>query len=67
MGDSPARLHLDIETYDVEAEVARLVGLGATKVADGRAWVMMKDPSGLLFDIVPPESPWFAEHSRTVP
>ena len=29
----PSRVHLDIESTDVEAEVARLEGLGATRVA----------------------------------
>lgn len=66
VGESAARFHLDIETDDVEAEVARLIALGATKVADGRTWVVMRDPSGLLFDLVPPESPWFEERSRPV-
>lgn len=62
-----ARYHLDIETDDVDAEVARLTHLGARQVAIGRAWVTMKDPSGLFFDVVPAESPYFAEHSRVVP
>src|ERR1700712_5766524 len=66
IGSGTARFHLDIETDDVEAEVLRLIGLGAVKVADGRTWTVMRDPSGLLFDVVPFESPWFAERSREV-
>ncbi|WP_460604306.1 VOC family protein [Jatrophihabitans fulvus] len=66
VGDDAARFHVDIETDDVDAEVERLTGLGAVKVADGRAWVVMRDPSGLLFDVVPFESPWFAERSVEV-
>ncbi len=66
IGSGPARFHLDIETDDVAAEVARLTGLGAVKVADGRTWVVMRDPSGLLFDVVPHQSPWFAERAREV-
>lgn len=66
IGSGEARFHLDIETDDVDAEVARLTGLGAVKVADGRTWVVMRDPSGLLFDVVPNQSPWFAERSREV-
>ena len=66
VGQGAARFHLDIETDDVEAEVARLTGLGATRVAEGRTWVVMRDPSGLLFDVVPYESPWFDERARTV-
>ena len=62
----PARLHLDIETDDVEAEVARLVRLGAVRVAEGRTWVVLQDPSGLVFDVVPHESDGFAERSQLV-
>ena len=44
------RLHLDLAAPDVEAEVQRLVGLGATRVADtdeyGYAWTVMADPEG---------------------
>ena len=66
IGEGPARYHLDIETDDVEAEVARLLRLGAEKVAEGRTWVVLRDPSGLLFDVVPAASPWFAEQAREV-
>jgi hypothetical protein len=66
IGSGPARFHLDIETDDVDAEVKRLTNLGAVKVGDGRTWVVMRDPSGLLFDVVPFQSPWFAERSREV-
>jgi predicted enzyme related to lactoylglutathione lyase len=49
------RMHLDIETLDIEAEAARLEGLGATRVqADqihehGTNWVLMADPEGNEF------------------
>jgi hypothetical protein len=66
VGTAPARYHLDIETDDVPAEVARLVALGAEQVAEGRTWVVLRDPSGLLLDVVPAESPWFDEHAREV-
>lgn len=26
----------------------------------------MRDPTGLLFDVVPAESPWFETHARKV-
>jgi hypothetical protein len=49
------RVHLDVIAADVEAEVARLVGLGATRVADrgeyGYAWTLMHDPEGNEFDL----------------
>ena len=44
------RMHLDIEVPDIEAEAARLVALGATRVQDdtlsehGTTWVLMSDP-----------------------
>jgi hypothetical protein len=66
IGSDAARFHLDIETDDVDAEVKRLTKLGAVKIADGRTWVVMRDPSGLLFDVVPYQSSWFAERCREV-
>ncbi|HZZ97004.1 MAG TPA: VOC family protein [Jatrophihabitantaceae bacterium] len=69
IGDGAARVHLDIETDDVDAEVARLVGLGATEVARPHSWVVLRDPGGLLFCVVPadsPESAEFVERSRQV-
>jgi Glyoxalase-like domain len=64
--DDAPRLHVDLETDDVPAEVARLVALGAEQVAEGRTWVVLRDPSGLLLDVVPAESPGFDEHAREV-
>lgn len=49
---SSARVHLDIETDDVESEVARLETLGATRVQQVRTWWVMRDPAGLLFCVV---------------
>lgn len=67
VGDAGARFHLDIETDDVDAEVQRLVDLGATIVGKRRSWLVLKDPAGLLFCVVPAESPWFDERARIVP
>jgi hypothetical protein len=47
-----ARVHLDIETDDVEAEVQRLETLGATRVERIKTWWVMHDPAGLLFCVV---------------
>jgi hypothetical protein len=66
VGGAVARFHLDIETDDVDAEVERLVVLGATIADQGRTWVVMQDPAGLLFCVVPYESPWFDERARTI-
>ncbi len=49
------RMHLDVIAADVEAEIARLVGLGASRVADrdeyGYRWTLMTDPEGNEFDL----------------
>jgi hypothetical protein len=64
--DAPARIHLDIETDDVEAEVARLEDLGATKVRAVKTWWIMRDPAGLLFCVVQVQSPEeFKVHATT--
>ncbi|MCK2218791.1 glyoxalase/bleomycin resistance/dioxygenase family protein [Actinomadura sp. ATCC 31491] len=53
-GEGPARVHLDIHTDDLDAEVARLERLGATRVrhVEDRWWIM-RDPAGLPFCVVP--------------
>ena len=47
------RIHLDVMAPDVDAEAARLVELGATRVADmeeyGYTWTVMTDPEGNEF------------------
>jgi predicted enzyme related to lactoylglutathione lyase len=47
------RLHLDLVAADRPAEVERLVGLGATVVAErsagGHHWVVLADPGGNQF------------------
>lgn len=43
------RAHLDPGSDAAEAEVARLVFLGAERLATGSGWVVMRDPSGLAF------------------
>lgn len=50
---TPARIHLDIETDDVAAEVDRLLGLGAAIEERGRSLTIMRDPGGLIFCVVP--------------
>lgn len=53
-----SRVHLDIETDDIEAEVARLTGLGAREVSrphNGR-WVVMQAPTGHRFCVVRPKA-----------
>ena len=51
--DHPSRVHLDIETDDIDAEVARLEALGATRVAFVKRWWVMQAPDGQRFCVVP--------------
>ncbi len=50
--DHESRVHLDIETDDVEAEVARLEALGARRVESVHSWVVMEAPTGHRFCVV---------------
>ena len=52
LDEGASRIHLDIETDDVRAEVARIEGLGATLVEDRGSWVVMADPGGVVFCVV---------------
>ena len=49
-----SRVHLDIETDDIEAEVARLLAMGATEVSrpHHRRWVVLQAPTGQRFCVV---------------
>ena len=47
-----SRVHLDIETDDVEAEVKRLETLGAKRVEAVHSWVVMEAPTGQRFCVV---------------
>jgi hypothetical protein len=56
---TPPRWHVDVETDDVEAEVARLEALGARRLryvesadGEGRGLWQMTDPVGLVFCVV---------------
>ena len=51
----PSRVHLDIESDDVDAEVARLEALGARRVEKIRTWWVMEAPSGQRFCVVRPQ------------
>ena len=54
------RMHLDFVSDDPAAEVARLVGLGATHIADkeewGHAWSVLNDVEGNEFCVSGPPS-----------
>ena len=52
----PSRVHLDIESDDIEAEAARLEKLGAKRIEKISTWVVMEAPTGQRFCIVRPQS-----------
>jgi predicted enzyme related to lactoylglutathione lyase len=61
--DHDSRVHLDIETDDLEAEVRRLEALGATRVAFAHdRWWVMQAPSGHRFCIVRRQRKTFGPH-----
>jgi hypothetical protein len=47
-----SRLHLDIESDDVDAEAARLEALGARRLGKVNTWWVMEAPTGQRFCIV---------------
>lgn len=53
--DHQSRVHLDIETDDIEAEVNRLSALGAKVVKHHERWVVMEAPTGHCFCVVQPQ------------
>lgn len=53
LGDGPGRVHLDIHTDDLAAELSRLENLGAQRVQQVHSWWVMADPAGLLFCVIP--------------
>jgi len=63
----PSRVHLDIETDDIEAEVQRLEALGATRVAQVSSWWVMQAPTGQRFCVVRNSSPNFSAEARQWP
>jgi hypothetical protein len=47
-----SRIHLDIETDDLEAEARRLEALGARRIAYVKRWIVMEAPTGQRFCIL---------------
>ena len=60
----PSRVHLDIETDNIDAEVARLEKLGATRVQQVKTWWVMQAPTGQRFCVVRPQTPDFDAHAN---
>jgi hypothetical protein len=50
-----SRIHLDIESDDLDAEVARLETLGAKRISFVHRWWVMEAPTGQRFCVVKPQ------------
>lgn len=59
-----SRIHLDIETDDIQAEVTRLEGLGAKQVETFPRWVVMEAPTGQRFCVVNPQRSDFPDNAN---
>ena len=62
--DHPSRVHLDIETDDIQMEVRRLEKLGARRVAEIKTWVVMEAPTGQRFCVVNPQRDNFEDSAN---
>ena len=60
-----SRVHLDIESDDVEAEARRLEALGATRVQKIHTWWVMEAPTGQRFCVVRAKGVRLAELANT--
>jgi hypothetical protein len=66
-GDGANAMHLDLETDDPRAEVARLTAIGARRerpLGQG-AWVL-QDPAGNRFCVIYPETPGWPQGTKVV-
>jgi len=59
-----SRVHIDIETDDIPAEVARLEKSGAKVVDRMERWVVMQAPTGQRFCIVRVQRPGFPKNAN---
>lgn len=59
-----SRVHVDIETDDIPAEVARLENLGAKVVDRLERWVVMQAPTGQRFCVVRIQRPGFPKNAN---
>ena len=48
----PSRVHLDIESDDIDAEADRLEALGAKRLRKVRSWWVMEAPTGQRFCVI---------------
>ena len=59
-----SRVHVDIETDDIPAEVTRLESLGAKVVNRLERWVVMQAPTGQRFCVVRIQRPGFPKNAN---
>lgn len=59
-----SRVHLDIETDDIPAEVMRLETLGAKVVQHLERWVVMQAPTGQRFCVVRVQRPGYPKNAN---
>jgi len=62
--EHPSRVHLDIETDDIEAEVSRLEKLGAKRLEQIKTWWVMEAPTGQRFCVVRPQRADFPDKAN---
>jgi len=60
----PSRVHIDIETDNIEAEVARLEKLGAKRVEQVNSWWVMQAPTGHRFCVIKVQKPSFDKEAN---
>jgi predicted enzyme related to lactoylglutathione lyase len=60
-----SRVHIDIETDDIAAEVARLEELGAKVENRLERWVVMQAPTGQRFCVVRVQRPGFPKNAKS--
>ncbi|GAA2645725.1 hypothetical protein Adu01nite_55130 [Paractinoplanes durhamensis] len=65
--DDEARYHMDIETDDVDAETARLLGLGAVEINRWLGCRILRVPGGHILCVIPLHSDpeVFARNAKT--
>jgi catechol 2,3-dioxygenase-like lactoylglutathione lyase family enzyme len=59
-----SRVHIDIETDDIAAEVARLEKLGAKVARRLERWVVMQAPTGQFLCVVRVQRPGFPKNAN---
>src|SRR5436190_8890670 len=65
--EHPSRVHLDIESDDLDAEVARLEALGARRIGFVKRWWVMEAPTGHRFCVVRRQRGEFGPHVNEWP